>query len=105
MESVPKRKYILADKPERGLVRIVQIESGKTLLVPSEDIQKDIVHIRFLLDLESYPLASLQKDYTETGLELFSIEPYLIAGKDEDLSALLARENGKLEAAGTSLYS
>jgi hypothetical protein len=54
---------------------VIDLQNDKTLLVASEDIEKDIIDIRFKLDLEMYPCEELQKAYTATGLELFSIEP------------------------------
>lgn len=102
--QIPTRKYILSETPQRGLIRIVDIQNDKTLLVPSEDIAKDIVHIRFKLDLEQYPCKELQAAYTAIGLELFSIEPYVIASPNDDLSALLKQEQAKLVARGVTLY-
>lgn len=101
---IPTKKYILSETPQRGLIRIVDIQNDKTLLVPSLDIAKDIVHIRFELDLEQYPCKELQEAYTAIGLELFSIEPYVIASPNDDLSALLAQEQARLVARGVTLY-
>lgn len=100
----PKRKYILSDKKERGIIRIVDIQNDKTLLVKSEDIAKDIVDIRFRLDLESYPVKELQESYTAIGLELFSIEPMAIAKDGESLDDLLASSKKNLKDSGISFY-
>ncbi|MFA6891227.1 MAG: hypothetical protein WCQ66_03980 [Sphaerochaetaceae bacterium] len=104
MQSQPTKKYILSDMPQRGLVRVIDLQNDKTLLVASEDIEKDIIDIRFKLDLEMYPCEELQKAYTATGLELFSIEPYLIATSAEDLASLLKAETEKLSRKGVRLY-
>lgn len=104
MEEKPKRKYLIGDAPQRGLLEIVNLQTDQVLLIASEDIQKDIIHTRFLLDLEMYPNKELQQQYTSTGLELFSIEPYLVAKEGDDLAALLARETQKLADQGVRLY-
>ncbi len=105
MQETRSRKYLLTDIPKRGLIRIIEIQNDKTLLVPSEDIQKDIVHIRFLLDMEQFPNRTLQEDYTRIGLELFSIEPYLVVEeKDTDLASLAEREMDRLARGGVTLY-
>lgn len=97
-------KYLLSEKSKRGLIRIINIQNDRTLLVESEDITQDIIHVRFLLDLESYPLPSLQEDYTRIGLELFSVEPYLVVEDDDDLSELRKEEEDKLKKEGVRLY-
>lgn len=105
MQETRSHKYLLTDIPKRGLIRIVEIQDDKTLLVPSEDIQKDMVHIRFQLDMEQFPNEPLQEDYTRIGLELFSIEPYLVVEeKDTDLTALAEKEMDKLALGGIKLY-
>lgn len=105
MQETRSHKYLLTDMPKRGLIRIVEIQDDKTLLVPSEDIQKDMFHIRFQLDMEQFPNEPLQEDYTRIGLELFSIEPYLVVEeKDTDLTALAEKEMDKLALGGVKLY-
>ena len=102
--GIMQRKYILSDKPQQGLIRIINIQSDKTLLVPSKDIAKDISAIRFALDLGQYPCASLQEEYETIGLELFSIEPYCLVEKDQNLLDLLDREKCSLARKGISFY-
>lgn len=64
-----------------------------------------MVHIRFQLDMEQFPNEPLQEDYTRIGLELFSIEPYLVVEeKDTDLTALAEKEMDKLALGGVKLY-
>ena len=47
----------------------------------------------------------MQEDYTRIGLELFSIEPYLVVEeKDTDLTALAEKEMDKLALGGVKLY-
>ncbi len=105
MQDARSHKYLLTDTPKRGLIRIVEIQNDRTLLVPSEDIQRDMVHIRFQLDMEQFPNKTLQEDYTRIGLELFSIEPYLVVEeKDTDLTALAETEMDKLAKGGLTLY-
>ncbi len=97
--------YILSSTPKRGLIRIVHLLNGKTFLTTSEDIAKEMVRIRFQLDMEEYPHLQLQQEYTQTGLELFSIEPYLVVeNAHEDLEALRQREENKLRKEGVLLY-
>lgn len=106
MTEQPKRKYLLSDKPQRGLLRILRIQTDKTLLLPSEDIQNDIIQARFKLDLEMFPCQELQKEYTEIGLELFSIEPYLVVDDPKaDLVELCKAERAKLQSEGVPLYT
>jgi len=83
---------------------VVNLQTDKTLLLKSEDIAKDIIDIRFKLDLECFPCAELQDAYTAIGLELFSIEPYRIADVQDDLVKLLAAEEDKLSQNGVTLY-
>ena len=105
MQDTLSPTYLLSNVPKRGLIRIVEIQNDMTLLIPSEDIQKDIVKIRFQLDMECFSNQALQADYTRIGLELFSIEPYLLVEeKDADLASLCKQEMEKLAQKGIKLY-
>lgn len=92
------------DKPVRGLISIRNLLSGKVYLTATEDAVNDITEERFSLDLGSHRSSELQKDYSETGLELFSIDLEKEAGSDEDLRALLERTEKEYKDRGISLY-
>ena len=59
---------------EAGVVALRNLKTDKVYLFFSEDIKKDCVDMRFKLDLGMHPCASLQKDYSETGLEVFRFD-------------------------------
>ena len=74
----------------RGILRIRNLLTGRCYLTKSEDFVKSLKEIRFSLDLGFFENDELQKDYEETGLELFSIESVFVAENGEDLDVLLA---------------
>ena len=73
----------------RGILRIRNLLTGRCYVVKSEDFVKSLKYIRFSLDLGFFEKAELQKDYEETGLELFSIESVFVAENGEELQPLL----------------
>ena len=92
------------NKPVRGILSIRNLLTGRVYLAATEDAVKDIQKERFALDLGSHGSEELQKDYSETGLELFSIDLEREAGPDEDLAELLEKAAGEYIAEGISLY-
>ena len=78
----------------RGLISIRNLLSGKVYLTATEDAVNDITKERFSLDLGSHRSAELQKDYSETGLELFSIDLEKEAGSGDDLSKMISCLSG-----------
>jgi hypothetical protein len=71
----------------RGVVALRNLKTDKVYLFYSEDIKKDCVDMRFLLDLGMHPCAELQEDYAETGLEVFRFD-----------TVELTDDKGRLEA-------
>ena len=57
-----------------GVVALRNLKTDRVYLFFSEDIPKDCAAMRFTLDLGLHPCQSLQKDYTETGLEVFRFD-------------------------------
>ena len=74
--------------PVRGIISIRNLRSGRMLLLATEDAVASFPQERFALDLGMHRARELQKDYEETGLELFSIDLDTEAGGDADLAAL-----------------
>ena len=58
----------------KGVVALRNLTTDRVYLFYSEDIKKDCVDMRFQLDLGMHPCAELQKDYAETGLEVFRFD-------------------------------
>ncbi len=96
--------HLFTNEKLRGLIKIKNLQNGRVLLVPSEDLNGDIQRIRFSLDLGLYEHAELQHDYETIGLELFSIDVYCNASNDEDLQTLLAEQTRRLAARSILLY-
>ena len=88
----------------RGIVRIFNLHTEKTLLLKSENLTEDIQKIRFDLDLGNFPNKELQEEYEERGLEIYTIDPLLIAEPRENLDKLLLQGKSKLEELGISFY-
>lgn len=89
----------------RGILRIRNLLTGKCYLVKSEDFVKSLKDIRFALDLGFFESDELQKDYEETGLELFAIESECTAEPGEDLDDLLEKKIKEYEEREIELYS
>lgn len=73
----------------RGIYIIRNLRSDRVYLGKSENLLKSMSDERFRLDLGMHPCTSLQRDYSETGLELFTIEVLYQAEEDDDLGLLL----------------
>lgn len=69
---------IESDLPEEkdmsAIYRIYNLRTDMTYLGKTDDSEGICASERFRLDLGMHACSSLQKDYTETGLELFVIE-------------------------------
>ena len=74
----------------RAIVKIHNLKTDEIYLLKSEDAVKSFKDERFKLDLGMHKSASLQKAYTELGLELFTIEIDIEASAEDNLDALLA---------------
>jgi hypothetical protein len=94
----------LADGPKRGILRIYNQQTDRSLLVESNDVVKDMGRIRFSLDMGLYTNACLQEEYARIGLELFAIEPVALAEDKEDLAKLLVLQKARFKAEGIALY-
>lgn len=57
-----------------GIYRIFNLKTDETFLGKCQNTDSVCASERFKLDLGLHPCQSLQKDYSETGLELFTIE-------------------------------
>lgn len=88
----------------RGILRIRNLLTGKCYLAKSEDFVKSLKDIRFALDLGFFDSDELQKDYEETGLELFAIECECTAEPGEALDDLLEKKIKEYEERGIELY-
>lgn len=73
---------------ESGVVALRNLKTDKVYLFFSKDIKKDCVDMRFKLDLGMHHCASLQKDYTQTGLEVFRFDTIEHTDDEGRLSAL-----------------
>ena len=88
----------------RGIIRIYNLQTDKTLLCKSENLTEDIQKIRFDLDLGNFSNKALQDEYEEQGLEIYTIEALLIAEKKENLDKLLQIGKEKLEELAVPFY-
>ena len=73
---------------QSGVVALRNLKTDKVYLFYSNDIKKDCVDMRFKLDLGMHPCASLQKDYAETGLEVFRFDTLELTDDEGRLDAL-----------------
>lgn len=102
----PKLAPFLNTEATKGIIRIYNMQTDKSLLIRSNNIIKDIKNIRFQLDLGLYNNVELQKDYAEIGLEVFALDPYKIINKDskETLDELFEISKAELENNKVSFY-
>ncbi len=100
----PNLKYYLNDGPTKGIIRIYNLRTDKSHLVISDNIIEDSKKIRFQLDLGLYSNKDLQKDYSEIGLELFSIEPMLYLEGEKTLDSLFEEAKSQLLSNKIDLY-
>jgi hypothetical protein len=98
------KNILLSSKAVKGVIRIYNIQSDKSLLIESNDLAGDIQKFRFQLDMETFPNRELQQEYESIGLESFNLEPWAIAGEGETLSLLLSQALGELQAEGIAIY-
>ena len=98
--------YGIFSRPDkvRGIISIRNLKTGKLLLEKTDDAVKSFRDERFKLDLGMHQNASLQKEYTSLGLELFSIDLETEADEGEDLDELLEGRRLAYRDDGTELY-
>lgn len=104
MLKSPNLQHYLNTEPTKGIIRIYNLQNEKSLLVKSENIIEDTKKIRFKLDLGFFSNAQLQKDYSEIGLELFQIDPFLICDDNDNLDTQLIKAKQILEEKNIQLY-
>ena len=104
MEKTNGLDFFLREDGIIGIIKIENMLTGNFLLAKSIDCIADCRKIRFSLDLGAYPQYALQKDYEETGLELFDISIAAEANKKEDLDDLLETTKTLLEKKGKKSY-
>lgn len=73
----------------RAIVKIHNLKTDEIYLLKSEDAVKSFKDERFKLDLGMHQSSSLQKAYSNLGLELFTIEIDKEANSGDDLDSLL----------------
>ena len=91
-------------KTARGVYRIYNLKTDRSYFGTTEDIVRTRAEERFRLDLGLHSSRELQKDYSETGLELFVIDMAREAEEGESLPLLLDEVIAEATAAGLSLY-
>ena len=92
-------------EPVRGIIAIRNLKTNQTYLKETEDAVASFKDERFALDLSMHPSPELQKDYTETGLELFTIELDTEASPTDNLLELLEKRKAELISSGITLYN
>ncbi len=73
---------------ESGIVAIRNLKTDRCYLFYADNIQEENTKQRFALDLGMHECASLQKDYTETGLEVFRFETVLLTDDSKKISEM-----------------
>lgn len=99
-----KTSHLFSSHVMRGIIRIHNLQTDKTLLIKSDNLTEDIQKIRFDLDLGNFPCKELQDEYEEQGLEIYTIDALLIAEKKESLDKLLLQGKEKLEELQVPFY-
>jgi len=97
-------KAYMMDGPQSGILRIYNIQTGKTLLVTSDNLTGDTAKIRFQLDMGTFSHQELQDAYEKIGLELFAIEVFVISDGKKDLQTLFNESKSNLMNTGVSFY-
>ena len=105
MLKSPNLSHYLNEGPTKGILRIYNLQNDKSLLLKSENIIEDSKNIRFQLDLGLYQNSLLQKDYSQIGLELFSIEPVAFLKDENTLEDLLEKVISEFKAKNIELYN
>lgn len=59
---------------KQGIVCLRNLKTDRVYLFYSEDIENDCIKMRFDLDLGLHSCAELQRDYEQTGLEVFRFD-------------------------------
>ena len=75
---------------QSGVVEIRNLKTDKVWLFWADDVAQESASQRFKLDLGMHECASLQKDYTETGLEVFRFD---LVEETSDKSRLITIRN------------
>ncbi len=99
-----KDLHLFSSHTMRGIIRIFNLQTEKTLLLKSENLTEDIKRIRFDLDLGNFSNKALQDEYEKQGLEIFTIDPLCIAEKNENLDTLLQQGKDKLVELDVPFY-
>ena len=99
-----KDLHLFSSHSMRGILRIYNLQTDKTLLLKSENLTEDIQKIRFSLDLGTFPNKELQDEYEKQGLEIFTIEALIFAEKKENLDRLLQQGTEKLQELEIPFY-
>ena len=73
---------------QSGVVEIRNLKTDKVWLFWADDIAQESARQRFRLDLGMHECPSLQKDYTETGLEVFRFSAVEITENRDRLAEL-----------------
>jgi hypothetical protein len=97
-------QHYLNTEPTKGIIRIYNLESDKSLLIKSNNIIEDSKNIRFQLDLGFYNNINLQQEYAKIGLELFAIEPILFVEDGESLDDLYDKAKKILDEKNVTYY-
>jgi len=87
-------------KRVKGVYRIYNIKTDMSVFGYSDDVAKKCIDERFKLDLGLHENKELQKDYSETGLELFVFECVKETENEDDLEATI----DSFKAKGVKLY-
>lgn len=73
---------------QSGVVEIRNLRTDRVWLFWADDIARESAAQRFKLDLGMHECASLQKDYAETGLEVFRFSTVQVTDNREKLAEL-----------------
>lgn len=88
----------------KAIVKIQNLKTDEIYLLKSNDAVKSFKDERFKLDLGMHESTSLQKAYTNLGLELFVIEIDKEAYADESLDLLLSERTDYYKNNGFRFY-
>ncbi len=86
-----------------GIYRIRNLKTDAVYYAKCDDVTSIAAKERFRLDLGMHQCAPLQKDYSETGLELFVIEVVCECSEDE-LDSRLDQELSRAITDGLKPY-
>ena len=97
------QEFLRKDKI-RAIVKIHNLKTDEIYLLKSNDAVKSFKDERFKLDLGMHESSSLQKAYTDLGLELFIIEIDREVYSDESLDLLLLERTNYYKNNGFRFY-